>query len=171
MIHHAHSLRFAMLAVLLSAARPAVAHEVPGPHAETEANRRIVTRAFDRWQEGTGNFFQEVLHPEVVWTITGSGPSAGTYHGQQALLDGAVTPFTARLKGPVRPVEKQVFADGDHVIIHWQGRAEARDDQTYDNRYAWILKMEDGKAAAVTAFLDLAPYDAIFDRIPGPARR
>ena len=41
---------------------------------KTEDNRQIVAQAFDRWQAGTGNFFQEILSPDVVWTIEGSGP-------------------------------------------------------------------------------------------------
>ncbi|MHC2636511.1 ketosteroid isomerase-like protein [Bradyrhizobium liaoningense] len=32
------------------------------------------------------------------------------------------------------------------------------------------MRMQDGKAAEVTAYLDLVPYDDVLRRIPSPAR-
>ena len=42
-------------------------------------------------------------------------------------MEKSVRPFTARLSTPVRPIDVRNFADGDHVIMHWEGRATARD--------------------------------------------
>jgi ketosteroid isomerase-like protein len=134
-------------------------------------NKRIVTQAFDRWASGGAGFFDEILATGVVWTIKGSGPSAGTFHGRDSFLDRAVRPFVSRLSIPVRPVNRQVWADGDHVIVNWDGEATARDGVPYRNSYAWILRMRDGTAVEVTAFLDLTPYDEVLRRVPAPAAR
>jgi len=69
----------------------------------------------------------------------------------------------------VRPVSKRIWADGEHVIIHWEGEAVARDGKPYRNRYAWIFRMAGGRAIEATAFLDLAPYDDVIRRIPEPS--
>jgi ketosteroid isomerase-like protein len=66
----------------------------------------------------------------------------------------------------VRPTTLQVWADCDRVIAQWEGSGVARDGKDYGNSYAWIFRMQDGKATEVTAFLDLAPYDDILRRIP-----
>ncbi|WP_242675120.1 nuclear transport factor 2 family protein [Phytopseudomonas dryadis] len=132
-------------------------------------NKRIVTEAFDHWASGGTGFFDELLATDVVWTIKGSGPSAGTLRGRDVFLDRAVHPFASRLSTPVRPVNRQVWADGEHVIVHWDGEGMARDGVAYRNSYAWILRMRSGKAAEVTAFLDLTPYDDVLRRIPAPA--
>ncbi|MEG5265548.1 nuclear transport factor 2 family protein [Pseudomonas sp. JDS28PS106] len=135
--------------------------------ADTEAtNRQIVTQAFDRWAAGGSTFFTDVLAPDVSWTIKGSGPSAGVFEGRERFIEQAVRPFVSRLSSPVRPVSRQLWADGDHVVIHWDGVAVARDGQAYNNSYAWIFRMQDGKAVEVTAFLDLAPYDDVLRRVP-----
>ena len=81
----------------------------------------------------------------------------------------AVLPFTSRLRTPLRPSSRTVWADGDHVIVHWSGEALAGDGQPYRNRYAWIFRMRDGRAVEVTAFLDLAPYEDVIRRVPAPA--
>ncbi|UCJ16736.1 nuclear transport factor 2 family protein [Pseudomonas sp. MM211] len=131
-------------------------------------NKQIVTEAFDRWAAGGSTFFSDVLTPDVVWTIKGSGPSAGVYRGVDAFVEQAVRPFVSRLSSPIRPVSKQVWADGEHVIIQWEGSGVARDGQAYNNSYAWIFNMRNGKAFEVTAYLDLVPYDDVLQRIPAP---
>lgn len=131
-------------------------------------NKHIVTDAFDRWSAGGTTFFTDLLHDDVVWRIKGSGPSAGEFRGRDVFVDRAVRPFASRLSTPVRPTAVRIFADGDHVIAHWEGSGVARDGRPYANSYAWILLMQDGKAAEVTAYLDLAPYDDVLRRIPAP---
>ena len=163
------SLRATLLALavtpVLFAAQAAIA--ASEPDTETR-NRQIVTEAFERWEAGGTTFFADVLSPDVVWTIEGSGPSAGRYEGRDVLVDRAVRPLVGRLSTPIRPVAKTVWADGDHVIVTWEGVATAADGQPYVNRYAWILRMQDGRATEVNAFLDLAVYDDVLRRIPAP---
>ena len=81
-------------------------------------------------------------------------------------MERSVRPLTQRLTAPVKPVSKTIWSDGDHVIVHWEGKTTALDGAPYRNRYAWILRMEDGSAVEVTAFLDLESYGDVFKRIP-----
>jgi len=156
---------FLALAVASSVFGPPVASAASGPDIAAR-NRQIVTEAFERWQAGGTGFFNEVLSPDVVWTIEGSGPTAGRHEGRDALIARGVRPLTSRLATPIRPVEKTVWADGEHVIVAWQGEAMAADGQPYVNRYAWILRMQEGKAVEVNAFLDLVAYDDVLRRVP-----
>ena len=153
------------LAVAATVFQPPLASATAGPDTEAR-NRQIVTEAFERWQAGGTGFFNEVLSPDVVWTIEGSGPTAGRHEGRDALIARGVRPLTSRLATPIRPVAKTVWADGEHVIVAWQGEAMAADGRPYVNRYAWILRMQDGKAVEVNAFLDLVAYDDVLRRIP-----
>lgn len=155
-------------ALLLGALLPGLAQADANAAVEAR-NKQAVSQAFDRWAAGGNTFFGDILTPDVVWTIKGSGPSAGTHRGVDAFVGKAVQPFAARLSEPVRPVSKQVWADGDHVIIQWDGTGVARDGQPYRNSYAWIFRMRDGKAYEVSAYLDLTAYDDVLQRIPDPA--
>lgn len=154
------------LAMLAGAAlvSPAMASQDTSVEAQ---NRQFITQAFDRWSAGGTTFFTDVLAPDAVWTIEGSGPSAGVYRGRDQLL-AMVRPFAVRLAEPIRPVSKQVWADGDHVIVNWSGTGRAKDGQPYANDYVWIFRMQDGQAVEVIAFLDLAPFDDVIRRIPEP---
>lgn len=131
-------------------------------------NKEIIGQAFDRWAGGGSDFFNEILGPDVIWTIKGSGPSAGVFQSRDVFMDRAVRPFASRLATPIRPVRWRVWADGDHVIINWDGEGMARDGVPYRNSYAWIFRMRGGHAVEVTAFLDLTPYDDVLRRVPAP---
>jgi ketosteroid isomerase-like protein len=162
--------RIVALAALLATAMPTTVWASGSTSSTTEANRRAVSEAFARWAAGGNSFFSDVLTDNMVWTIEGSGPSAGVFRGRTEFVARAVQPFVSRLSSPVRPTSYRVWADGEHVIINWEGRGMARDGQPYANRYAWIFRMQDGKAVEVNAFLDLAPYDDVLRRIPAPAQ-
>lgn len=163
-----HSLSGATLMVSMVAGAMLAPHGVSASsRSSVEArNHDIVSAAFDRWSAGSTSFFSDILAPEVVWTIEGSGPSAGLYRGRDEFIERAVQPFASRLKTAVKPVRKSVWADGDHVIINWEGEGQARDDQNYANSYLWIFRMDEGRAVEVKAFLDLVPYDNVLRRIP-----
>lgn len=162
-LQRTRSLTLAVLVSLGIGVAGASANSVTAVEAR---NKQHVTEAFDQWAAGSTTFFSDMLTPDVVWTIKGSGPSAGEYRGVDAFVEQAVRPFVSRLSSPVRPVRKQIWADGDHVIIQWDGVGTARDGQAYRNSYAWIFHMRDGKAFEATAYLDLVPYDDVLRRIP-----
>lgn len=127
-------------------------------------NRKVVTEAFDKWAAGSSTVFQDILHEDVIWTVRGSGPSAGEYHGLEDLLERAARPLASRLEVPLRPTSAKVWADGEHVIVFWEGEGRLQDGEPYRNTYAWIFRMRDGKAETADAFLDLAAFDRALGR-------
>jgi uncharacterized protein len=47
---------------------------------------------------------------------------------------------------------RSVYADGDTVIVPWDGCRVANDPKPYENSYAWVMRMHEGKAIDGTAF-------------------
>ena len=66
-----------------------------------------------------------------------------------------------QLSSPIAPKVRDIRADGDTVLVHWEGTAKVKDGSTYRNEYLWIFKMKDGKVVAGTAFLDTQTYKAV----------
>ena len=124
-----------------------------------DRNRAAVRAAFAAWAEGRGSVF-DLLADDATWTIPGSTPGAGEWHGRQAYVDAAVTPLFDRLAAPAHPELIGLWADGDAVIVRWRQETPLKASGTYRNDYAWFLTMRAGKVAAVTAFLDLPAYAA-----------
>ncbi|WP_144944696.1 nuclear transport factor 2 family protein [Pseudomonas oryzihabitans] len=150
-------LALALLSVLWSGGAAA--------ESTAERNQRPVERAFANWSAGRGSLFDDLLSPTVVWTIRGSGPAAGTYHGREDFLQRAVRPFAQRLATPIVPRVEGIWAREDQVVVRWMGTATARDGAPYRNEYVWIFRMDGARATQVEAFLDLVPYQDVIDRI------
>ncbi|SAI74792.1 Ketosteroid isomerase-related protein [Bordetella ansorpii] len=139
--------------LLLSMALTVTAHAESARGGPAQANEKLVRQAFERWRLGQGSVF-DLLHDDVRWTVAGNSPVSGVYRSKKDLMNTAVAPITARLSTPIVPQVQQVHAQGDAVIVVWQGRATAKDGSAYDNSYAWHMRMQDGKIVDVLAFLD-----------------
>ena len=132
-----------------------------------ETNRQIISQAFDAWQQGTG-YISDVFAPEMVWRIEGHSAASKEYGSKQQFVDEVLEPFGARFteSEPFRPVTiRGVWADGDTVIVVWDGRGTANDGQRYENSYAWIMKLADGKVVDGTAFYDSISFNGLWARV------
>jgi len=138
------------------------------PGAETHdtaietRNKAIVKDAFEKWRGGT-YVFAALLAPDVVWTIHGSGPVAGTYRSQADFVERASRPLTSRLATPVVPEVRGIYAVGDTVLIRFDGSATTTSGAPYRNRFLWMFRMKHGLVIEAEAFLDLAAYQQVVE--------
>ena len=133
----------------------------------TEANRRTIRAAFEAWQAGTGAI-ADVFAPDLVWRIEGHSLASREYHGREHFVDEVLAPFAGRFAAgePFRPVRiRSVLADGDAVVVVWDGRGVANDGRAYENSYAWVMRMRDGKVIDGTAFYDSISFNDLWTRV------
>lgn len=141
------------------------ANAVPAQARNSEAtarNEAIVRQAFDNWARG-GNVFAQLLAPDVVWTIRGSGPVAGAYSGLEDFVKRASLPLISRLATPLVPKVHAIWAVGDTVIIRFDASASTTSGAPYANQFVWIFQMSNGVVTEAEAFLDLVAYQAVLD--------
>jgi uncharacterized protein len=135
--------------------------------SEAEANRAVIRRAFEAWQDGTGAI-ADVFAPDMVWRIEGHSAASREYPDRQAFIDEVLAPFGARFAAgePFRPVRiRSVLADGDTVVVVWDGRGVANDGRPYENSYAWIMRMAAGVLGDGTAFYDSISFNDLWSRV------
>ena len=133
----------------------------------TEGNRELIRQAFEAWRQGTSPI-TDVFAPGMVWRIEGHSAAAREYRGTQQFVAEVLAPFGARFaRGePFRPVTiRGVYADGDTVVVIWDGRGIANDGRPYENSYAWIMKLDNGKVVDGTAFFDSISFDDLWSRV------
>ena len=138
----------------------------------TEANRKTIREAFDAWSEGSGAIV-DVFAPDTVWRIEGHSLASKEYASKQQFIDEVLGPFGARFdpSQPFRPVAvRSVLADGDTVVVLWDGRGITNDGTPYENTYAWFMKLRDGKVVDGTAFYDSISFNDLWTRVE-PRRR
>jgi ketosteroid isomerase-like protein len=134
----------------------------------TEANRQAISEAFDAWQHGTPSAVPDLFAGDLKWRIEGHSLVSAEYATKQQFVDEVLAPFAARFSAedPFRPVRiRFVFADGDHVIVLWDGRGTASDGQPYENSYAWFMQMADGEIVEGAAFYDSISFNDLWNRV------
>ena len=134
-------------------------------NAETSpCDKERVLASFERWRAGTGGPF-ELLADEARWTIVGSSPGSKTYASKEAFMAGVIRPFNARMTQPLVPTLRGAYADGDTVVVLFDGESMCHDGIPYRNTYAWFMQMKDGQAVNVTAFFDTRLFDEMWARV------
>ena len=129
-------------------------------------NREIVTRAFDDWAAGRAHV-SRIFSADMTWEITGRSASAGRYATRDAFVNEVLAPFARRFSAdaPFLPVAvRGVHADDSTgtVVVHWDGRGTTAAGTTYENTYAWILRLADGLVVDGTAFYDSIAFDELW---------
>ncbi len=120
----------------------------------TAENKKLIQDAFTAWARGDGNAFFNLLAADVRWTVIGSTAVSRTYPSRDAFVEGAVKPLTAKLAGPIVPTVRDIIAEGDKVVLQWEGRSSAKNGSIYHQTYCWVMRMADGKVREGTAYLD-----------------
>ena len=104
----------------------------------------------------------------MTWRIEGHSVASKSYATTEQFIDEVLAPFGARFADgePFRPVViRSVHADGDTVIVLWDGHGVSNDGRPYDNSYAWFMKMADGKVIDGTAFYDSISFNDLWGRV------
>ncbi len=134
---------------------------------EAERNRRTISDAFEAWQSGASPI-TDVFAPEMTWRIEGHSAASKEYASTQEFVDEVLAPFGARFAAgePFRPSRiRSIHADGDTVVVVWDGHGVANDGRPYENSYAWIMRMENGRVVDGTAFYDSISFNDLWARV------
>jgi ketosteroid isomerase-like protein len=135
--------------------------------ATEQRNKDRIRAAFDAWAAGTGGPFG-LLAEDATWTITGNAPVSRTFGSRQEFIDTVIDPFNARMTEPLRPTVRGLYADGDWVIVLFDGAATARDGQPYRNTYTWYMRLSGDAVVEVIAFFDTIEFTDLWQRVsPG----
>jgi uncharacterized protein len=131
----------------------------------TDATRGDPARV--RRLAGRGPPIADVFAPEMTWRIEGRSVAASDYANRQEFIDRVLAPFGARFAEGERFRAVRIHAicaDGDTVIVRWDGHGVANDGIAYDNSCAWFMTLRDGLVIDDTAHFDSIAFDELWRR-------
>ena len=125
---------------------------------ETERSRAVVSDYVAALQKGDIDTLRASFTADATWWLSGDLPVSGTWTGPDEILDSFLAAMLARLDAtkPVTQELKGLVADGDTVVAEWTSRATTRAGGSYENDYAVVFVVRDGKIAAVREYFDTA---------------
>jgi ketosteroid isomerase-like protein len=136
--------------------------------ADEAMNKSVVQKAFDAWAAGTGSPY-DLLDDKVKWTITGNSAAAKTYGSRDAFINEVIKPFNARMSVGLKPTIRNIYAEGDTVIVFFDAAGTAKNGKPYKNTYAWFLDLEGGRIVKASAFFDSIAFDELW-KLPAAAQ-
>ncbi len=131
-------------------------------------NKALIETKFKAWADGTGGPY-ELLADNAIWTITGNSLASKTYSSREAFMSEVIRPFNARMSTGLKPTIRNIYAEGDTVIVFFDAKGTVRDGKPYENTYAWFLDIRDGKISKAFAFFDSVVFNDFWRRVqPAP---
>lgn len=124
-------------------------------------NANAVRTAFASWEKGDSRPFFKLVADDVTWRVIGTTPVSGTYHSKPEFLSATAGLFD-RFAEPLVAQVKAVHEAGDTVFLQWEGTSQGVNGRPYHQTYCWVIRMADGRAVDVTAYLDTALVDDMF---------
>lgn len=76
-----------------------------------------------------------------------------------------IRPFNARMSVGLKPTIRNIYAEGDTVVVFFDAQGTARDGKPYSNTYAWFLDIKDGKVSKASAFFDSIAFNDFWTRV------
>lgn len=119
------------------------------------ANEQIALDFFTALSTGDLEKLRPFLTEDSVWEpMVRDIPGAGSYRGNQIIDD-----FLGPVRGMFAPGDPKVhvgtiLSDGDIVVVESTSTGHTADGRVYDNRYAWVFRMKDGKVARLHEYMD-----------------
>jgi ketosteroid isomerase-like protein len=161
-------LAFLSCTLLVSVERAPAAQSTPA--ATADRNKSLVEASFKAWANGTGSPY-DLLADNATWTIVGRSAASKAYESKEAFMRDVIRPFNARMRDPLKPSIRRIYADGNTVIVFFDARGTARDGKPYVNTYAWFLELKDGKVIAASAFFDSLEFNDLWSRVSPAAAK
>ncbi len=116
----------------------------------SEQNKQVVLKFIEAMGAGDAPAALPCLDPEAFTVAKGFGKFAGIRHFPTIV--GTIDAFKKLVPTGLRPVIKSVTAEGDRVVVEWEGNAQTREGRPYCNQYCMVFTMRNGKIGQVNEY-------------------
>lgn len=125
-------------------------------------NRDLVTRTWDALVRGDVKAAFTNLSDDVTWAIPGSIPNiSGLKRGKEEILV-FLRSVARAFPGGLRSEVRNVFTDGDAVILEMTNRGNAASGASYENEYCFVFQIDGGKIAQIREYVDTQKAAAVW---------
>jgi ketosteroid isomerase-like protein len=116
----------------------------------SETNKQTVLRFIDAMGRSDGAAAVPCLDREAYTLAKGYGKFAGVRRYETIV--GTIDAFKKLLPTGLRPTIQSVTAEGERVVVEFDGDAETCDGQPYRNQYCMVFTMRGGRIVQVNEY-------------------
>lgn len=116
----------------------------------SEDNKVIVTRFLRALSAGDVEALKSLMTEDIEAVAMGTGKISGTRRYEDIVKIGAAFPLIT--ESGLNPSIVSLTAEEDRVVLEWEGHAVLTDGQQYDNQYAMIFVLRDGRVCRMKEY-------------------
>ena len=128
------------------------------------ANKETIRNMFAELSKGNAEAFLGTLPDDVRFTLTGSTKFSGVFNGKPEFIEKVLAPLGAQLEGGIVMHVDNLIAEGDLVVMQGRGESITKSGQAYNNTYAQVFRLANGKVQEVTEYLDTELVTSVFGK-------
>jgi uncharacterized protein len=117
----------------------------------SEQNKQIVLKFIQAMGSSDADTAAGYLAPDAVAVSKGFSKFAGT-HGYAAVV-GMIKAFPQVLPTGLRPIIREVTAEGQRVVVEYEGNAVTSQGKPYCNQYCMVFTLSDGKIRQINEYM------------------
>ena len=125
-----------------------------------------IRELFSKLERGDGKEFFNHVANNVDWIVQGTHPLAGHYHSRDEFFSHTFARLNNVLPGGTQLRVESVLICGGWAVVELRSMATARNGMRFDNRYCWVVRLENGLIVQVRAYLDSTMVQRLFDENP-----
>ena len=125
----------------------------------SETNKQVVLRFIHAMGRGDREDAEPCLDPEAYTLAKGFGKFAGVRRFDTIL--GTIAAFKKILPTGLSPEIHGVLADGDRVVVEWEGKGTTCEGQPYCNQYCMVFTLRNGRILQVNEYFCTALADQV----------
>ena len=117
--------------------------------------KAVLQRYLDALVAGDLATIEDSFAPDATWWLHGTLPLSGTRRGRAEILEFLLGAGSLYQPGTQEFEFGDITADGERAVLEWRVRAIASaTGKPYDNSYAGVFVVRDGRIVEVREYLD-----------------
>ena len=119
------------------------------------ANEQLVLDFFDVLSSGNLEALRAFFHDKSVWQPKVKGIAGAGEHVGMAIIDLFLAPVRGMFEaGDPKVTVTNLFSDGDIVGVESYSTGKTMDGKLYENDYAWVFRVSNGKIDRLHEYMD-----------------
>ncbi|MEE2731985.1 MAG: nuclear transport factor 2 family protein [Pseudomonadota bacterium] len=131
----------------------------PSEQSTTEINKRVVKQFIEAMGSSDGASASACLAADAYTLAKGFGHFAGVR--EYDTIVGTIDAFNTLLPTGLRPEFVSFTAEGDRVVVEFEGNAETCDGKPYHNQYCMVFTLTGGKIKQVNEYFCTKTADEV----------
>lgn len=118
--------------------------------------KQVVQQWFDYIAAGDAQAAFALFADDIVYDLKGTTPVSGVYRGLEQIVNEFFVPWRKQIDGDLVVHVDELIAEGERVVALGHGSARTIHGHRYDNDYAFVFTVHDGRITHVAEYLDTA---------------